>query len=83
MMGRRWIGYRQAYSPSNWPLLPTVLLAMAVVLIFDLPWWASFAIAAVIGVVAANLTWWLWRRRHPPLSAQTLLERQREAAPWN
>lgn len=83
-MSRRWFSHRQAYSPRPWPtFLVAIVVAMAATQLSGAGPVGGVLVGGACGVVIVHARWWLWRHRHPTLSPQVWLERQREAAPWN
>ena len=87
---RRWHPQRQAYLPRLWPLLvATLAVTQAINAIL---WWGvgmrsySGVVAGVAGLVimlvASDVRWRLWKRKHP-LNVQSWIDAQRRAAPWN
>lgn len=83
-MRRRWFAHRQAYAPRFW--IWTAVsggLAVSIVLLLEPGVLGAIAIGLGIGVGVTQVVWWRWRRRHPVIGVEELLERQREAARWN
>ena len=92
---RKWMNYRQAYTPRAWPMLGGTFVVNLVWIYlflraFDAHWTAILACtiaAVVLGVGVVQLRWTIWRRRHPVISMDEYIEKvirpRQEAAPWN
>lgn len=88
------MAHRQAYWPRMWPNL---LLALAIGTVVQGVLWlagvrASSALGGVVigalvgSIVAAgywNVMIFRWRRKHPELKPEEIVDRRRDAAPWN
>ena len=82
---RTYAPHRRAYVPRLWPmLLVSVPVAATLPNVFGV--W-GFLIAMVWAFLLPQARLWVWRRRHPVISAEEYardwLDRQREAARWN
>jgi hypothetical protein len=78
---RRYLPARQAYAPRMWPL--TVLAGLSVGLLtltLNPPAWVVVALAVTIGGGAPFIRVALWKRRHPLISPEDYLQRQRDGA---
>jgi hypothetical protein len=81
---RRWMSHRQAYIPRLWvSALIVGPLAFVLAFVIDPPPWVLVPASVLLGFVASQAQWWLWRRprgRHPVLDPEVVA---REAARWN
>ena len=81
---RFWSDMRQAYTPRLWPsALIACPLSFLLAWLLEPPLWALVAGAVALGVAVGQFQWWLWRRRHPLITADQYLERMRRMARWN
>jgi membrane associated rhomboid family serine protease len=86
---RTWFDHRQAYAPRIWPVvLVTAPLGGFIGWIgghyFD---WsgaiAAFVVSALVGYGITALVWRRWRKQHPVIPPEQLLDLYRRKAPLN
>jgi membrane protein YdbS with pleckstrin-like domain len=86
---RLWMSHRQAYYPRAWPwLLPaTVGGYVAGMLASLVNEWLVLPVAMLVALNGIAVGLWLiprrWRRKHPVLSREQLVEVRRRGAPMN
>lgn len=88
MRKRHYFTSRRAYSPRWWPMA-----VVAAAIVGPTSWlipttWSIGPIPVVgygvlVGWAVVMVRWWIWRRRHPMISAQERLEDLRGQARWN
>jgi hypothetical protein len=87
-VARVYAAHRRAYVPRIWPL---VLIDGATIYVFVALLRPSLlltiVIAVVVGPSVVAVRFWIWRRRHPVISAEQYAadwaEAMRRAARWN
>jgi hypothetical protein len=78
------VSHRRAYVPRVWPVMLAICSLQA-----GFAWLARPGVV-VIFVSAFAFSWgvtygrlMVWRRRHPVITVQQVLQDRRDAAPWN
>ena len=79
-----YVSRRRAYFPRTWPLIAVALTIVAPIAWFGvLPPLLGAGMSAAVGVVIGQARMWLWRRQHPIISNEQMLQDRRDAARWN
>jgi hypothetical protein len=83
-MTGRYMPHRRAYWPRWWPVaLPAAVVTCVMVMLLNPPILLTVIASGAWGWLAMQGRLWIWKRRHPMVSVQELLEERRQAARWN
>ena len=84
MIGRQrtYIAIRRAYVPRVWPTtLACAPISFAIAI--TTPWYLALPATIIAAWTLGNGRFWIWKRRHPTITGQELIQDMRDAAPFN
>lgn len=84
MKRRRYMPHRRAYPPRLWPVV-VVFASVAAILAYLIvpPLWLNIIVTAASAWTVVTIRWAIWRRRHPVISPEEVVEDMRRSARWN